>query len=348
MLPDRTETQRLALRAFIATASAVFVVSVALLVWSALDVFLLLFAGLVLAVLLSGMSGLVKSRLGISYGWSLAGVVVVSLLIGGMVTWWLLPGISDQVDELRQKLPQALHKFQSLLESRQWSRAILEQSPTEPAMFVKRANILQRITGVFSTALGALTSALVVVFTGLFLAVDPGLYRRGIIHLVPLPRRARAQQVLDSVGDSLWWWLVAKFGSMLVVGILTGVGLWALNVPLAFSLAILAALLTFIPNIGPILSAIPAILLALLVSLPLALWVAILYIAIQTVESYLITPVFQQKALSLPPALVIAAQLFMGFFTGIVGLIVATPLTAVVFVLVKELYVKDALGDHDQ
>jgi predicted PurR-regulated permease PerM len=148
---------------------------------------------------------------------------------------------------------------------------------------------------------------------------------------------------LDSVADTLWWWLVAKIASMLVVGALTWIGLVALNVPLAFTLAVIASLLTFIPNIGPVLSAVPAMLLGLLQSPITAVWVALLFIVIQTVESYLITPVFQQRAISLPPALVIAAQVLMGVLSGGLGLIVATPLAAAISVLVKELYMRDVL-----
>jgi predicted PurR-regulated permease PerM len=221
----------------------------------------------------------------------------------------------------------------------------MQTSPSSQQSLTSRFDVFGRITGAVSITLSALTSLLLVGFFGLFLSAAPQLYRAGFLHLLPKPSRPRAETVLDKVGGTLWWWLLARFGSMTVVGVLTWIGLLALNVPLAFTLALVAALLTIIPNIGPVLSAIPALLLALLQSPAAALWVGGLYLAIQTVESYLITPIFQQRVVSLPPALVIGAQVLMGVLFGLPGLIVATPLTATLFVLVRELYVKGTLGD---
>ena len=132
---------------------------------------------------------------------------------------------------------------------------------------------------------------------------------------------------------------------MIIIGVLTAVGLWLLGVPLALTLGLLAALLTFIPNIGPILAVVPAALLALLQSPTRALYVVLLYLGIQTVESYLLTPLMQKRTVSLPPALTIFAQVLMGILVGRIGLVLATPLTAALFVLVKMLYVEDILGD---
>src|SRR5690606_44568 len=116
--------------------------------------------------------------------------------------------------------------------------------------------------------------------------------------------------------------------SMTVVGVLTGAGLWLLGLPLAFILGALAALLAFIPNIGPVLAAVPAVLLALADGPTTVLWVIGIYVGVQAVESYLITPVVQQESVSLPPALTISFQLLMGVLYGILGLALATPLAA--------------------
>jgi predicted PurR-regulated permease PerM len=133
--------------------------------------------------------------------------------------------------------------------------------------------------------------------------------------------------------------------SMIVVGLLTAVGLWALGMPLALTLGLLAALLTFIPNLGPTLAVVPAALLALLQSPTKSLYVILLYLVIQAVESYLLIPLVQRQAVSLPPALTITAQVLLGILVGGFGLVLATPLTAAVMVLVRMLYIEDALGD---
>lgn len=116
--------------------------------------------------------------------------------------------------------------------------------------------------------------------------------------------------------------------------------------PLALILGIIAALLTFIPNIGPILSAIPAILLGLVENTTLAIHIALLYTVIQLVESYIITPLIQRKTVSLPPGLTLGAQVILGVLFGMLGLALATPLTAAALVIAKRLYLEDTLADY--
>ena len=208
-----------------------------------------------------------------------------------------------------------------------------------------RADVLARVTGIFSTTLGIFADFIIILFIGLYLAIEPGLYTRGVIRLAPASRRERARAVIDEVGNTLRWWLIGKAASMLVIGVLTAFGLWLLDVPLALTLGLLAAILTFIPNIGPILSVVPAALLALLHSPTRALYVILLYLGIQTIESYLLTPMVQRRTVQLPPALTIFAQVLLGVLVGGLGLALATPLTAAALVLVRMIYVEDTLHD---
>ena len=145
--------------------------------------------------------------------------------------------------------------------------------------------------------------------------------------------------MLDKVGQTLWWWLLAHMSSMAVVGVLTTIGLFALGIPLAIVLGLIAAALAFIPNIGPVISAVPAILIALSESPTKALYVVLLYVAVQAVETNFITPIFELKAVSLPPALTISVQLLLGSLVGILGLLLASPMCAMAIVLVQTLYV---------
>lgn len=148
---------------------------------------------------------------------------------------------------------------------------------------------------------------------------------------------------MNAAAHTLRQWITAQLMSMTIVGILTGLGLWAAGIPLAFILGLIAALLAFIPNIGPVLAAVPALLLALAQGPSTVMWVAAVYIVVQGLESYAITPIIQKEKVSLPPALIIAAQLLLGVLFGILGLARATPLTAVVLTLTGMLYVEGFL-----
>jgi predicted PurR-regulated permease PerM len=133
---------------------------------------------------------------------------------------------------------------------------------------------------------------------------------------------------------------------MVVIGIVVGVGLMLLDVPAPFLLGIIAALLSFIPNFGPIIAAVPAVLLGLIEGPQTALYVALLYIGVQAAESYLLDPLLDKKIVALPPGLTLTTQIVLGMLVGPIGLAVATPLAAAGVVLTRMLYVEDVLGDR--
>jgi predicted PurR-regulated permease PerM len=146
----------------------------------------------------------------------------------------------------------------------------------------------------------------------------------------------------------LSWWLIGKGASMLFIGVLTWIGLSIIGVPLALTLGLIAGLFSFVPNFGPILSAVPAILLAFIDSPTKALYVLILFVAVQLIESNLVTPLIERRTVELPPVLTIFAQLALTILVGAVGLILATPILAVVMVLVQTIYIQDILGDEPE
>lgn len=143
--------------------------------------------------------------------------------------------------------------------------------------------------------------------------------------------------------SSLAKWLFGKFLTMVFIGITTGIGLWILGVPMAIGLAVIAFFLDFIPTIGPIAAAIPAILIALLEGPMMALYVAILYFVVQSIESYLLQPLIYKKTVSISPVMTLMSLVFFGLTAGALGIILATPLIAIIKVWVKELYIKDFL-----
>ena len=321
------------------------VILVGLFVWAVVDVVLLTFAGILFAIVLRSVSAWVCAYTPLTEGWALAVVVLglVTLLGGG--AWLLAPQVAEQGHRLIERLPHAVQQVKEQVEQYQWSRRLFSQAPQVEEMLPDQADLLAEATGVFSTTLGALANVVIILFVGLFLAVEPRLYTDGLIRLVPIGKRARAREILYAVGDVLQWWLVGKVVAMLMIGVLTALGLWLLGVELALTLGLIAALLTFIPNIGPVLALVPAVLLALMHSPTQALYVILLYLAIQTVESYVLTPLVQRRTVSLPPALTISAQVALGVLLGGLGLVLATPLTVALLVLIQRLYIEDTLGD---
>jgi predicted PurR-regulated permease PerM len=187
---------------------------------------------------------------------------------------------------------------------------------------------------------------ILILFVGIHVAYRPRVYKAGLLHLVPLSRRNRAEAVLDETSRALKLWLAARFTSMAVVGVLTVIGLAIADIPLALSLWLIAALLSFIPYLGPILSVIPAILVALAGDPGKVIWVLVVYGVVQFVESYLATPLIEQEATSVPAALLIVVQVLLAVMAGALGIFLASPLAVAATVLLQMLYVQDVLKDR--
>jgi predicted PurR-regulated permease PerM len=188
-----------------------------------------------------------------------------------------------------------------------------------------------------------LADLLVVIFAGIYLATQPNFYRVGAIKLVPPTRRKIAAEAMLESERALRLWLKGQAIAMVVVGLLTGFGLWFLGMPSAMTLGLLAGVLEFIPFAGPIIAAVPAVLLALAVSPELALWVTLLYVIVQQFEGNVLTPLVQQYAVDLPGAVLLFSLIGFGTLFGTLGVILAAPLAVVTMVLVKRLYVIETL-----
>jgi predicted PurR-regulated permease PerM len=196
-----------------------------------------------------------------------------------------------------------------------------------------------------SSTIEIVTGLLIIIFLSIYIAVDPGMYRRGIMHLFPHERRERIGQVLSAIAAVLRKWLVTQLIAMLTLGIVTTILLLALDVKAAFALGLLSGLFEFIPTLGPIISALPAIAMGFLDSPEKALWVTIAYIGVHFLEGHLLIPLLMKGGINLPPALTIFSQALMAVLFGFLGLMCAVPLLAATVVGVKMLYVEDVVGD---
>lgn len=316
------------------------------LVSQAVDVLLLFFAGILLGVGLRGIADLLRARTGMPE-WSalLLAIVAFFIFLGGAV-WLLGPHLIQGLQQLSDDIPQSIDKLNHDMEQIGWLWRGLQHA-IDTVRSGMEHRLFSHLAGFFSTALGGVTGLLIIIAIGVYLSLNPELYTKGVLRLVPPRHRPRARQVISAQGHSLRWWLLGRISSMTVVGLLTWLGLLALGIPLAVTLAVIAGLLSFVPNIGPIVSAIPAVLVGLSVSPSMALYVIGVYVVVQTVESYFITPFIQQRAVAMPPALLLIVQLVMGVWVGAIGILLATPLTVAIMVLVRMLYIEDFLGDTE-
>ncbi|AIZ65474.1 hypothetical protein PK28_17635 (plasmid) [Hymenobacter sp. DG25B] len=315
----------------------------------AFPVLFLVLAGVLIAIFLRGLSSRLSARTRMSEGWALVLVLVVLAGLIAGVSWWAGPAIAEQAQQLSRELPGAVASLRQQVAATSWGHELLGRLPDADTLsdgiLGNQGSWLHRSLGVLSGVLGFVANLYVVLFIGLFITAQPGPYRAGLVLLVPRAGRARAGQVLDLLNEALFRWLGGKLFSMAVVGLLTALGLWALGVPLPMALALLAALFSFVPNFGPVLAMAPAALVALSNGPDQALYVVGLYVAVQAVESNLITPLVQKRLLSIPPALTLITQVVLGVFTGGLGLVLATPLLVILMVLTKTLYIHDVLGD---
>jgi predicted PurR-regulated permease PerM len=249
--------------------------------------------------------------------------------------------LSDQLSELWNRLPEFASSAKTYIAQTTFGRTLLQLLPDAKSMF-DGLTAGSAVTAATAT-LGVLANVILVVFLGVFFALTPKLYARGFVGLFPPVYRARVEDTLAETAAVLRAWLRGQFVAMLAVGFMTWLGLLLLDVPLALGLAFLAFLLEFIPVLGPIVAAVPAILVGLSVSPMLGLWVMLLYIAIQQVESYLLLPLVQRWAVHLPPALGLIGIVAFGVLFGWIGVLLAAPLMVATTVCVRKLYLESIL-----
>jgi predicted PurR-regulated permease PerM len=378
--PPSFESQAAWLGRFLLALGIILGVAAALLViWQAAGVLLLAFGGVLLAVLLRGCSRALHRTTRLPMGLSLAVVVVVLLTLLTSAVLFLAPSMARQTRDLQVTLLQTFTRLQATVSERYF----LEPPPPEPPagatpgvtvplapdeqetlqrsssfdsqfrpdvatvrdLFTGGAALVRRLAGLFSTAFGVLAAILIVLLVGVFFAADPQTYRDGFLRFLPVERRARVAEVLDEAEDVLRWWMIGQSVSMVTVGVLITLGLWLLGVPVAPALGLLAALFTFVPYLGPIVSSIPGLLIAWSVSPTVLLYTFLLYVAVQNLEGWVLTPLVQQKAVRLPPALIVSSQMLAGIVWGVLGIVFATPLVAAAKLLIRRLYMEDVLRD---
>lgn len=309
-------------------------------------VLLLVFAAVLLAVGLDGAARAIAARLPVSRRWAFAGVAagIAAGLVGALaLTTTRLVG---QFRELSERMVAFAEGVRAWL-AEQGVMTLIENANGEGGGLAEAAGGLAGHLVTFGmTAFGALTGIAVLIVLTLFLAANPELYRNGAVRLAPPDRRALADDTLSAIAHALRWWFLGQLASMALLGLAVALGLFALGIDLWFALAVVTALLTFIPFIGPLIATVPIAAVGFAEGTQTGLIVLAGYLVIQNLEGNLVTPMIQQRAANLAPALLIAMQVLLSLVFGAAGLILAAPLTVTAMVAVRKLWLEHALGER--
>lgn len=300
------------------------------LVWIGRVIFLLLFAAIIGAVLLTTVSDWLHSKLGIKQGRALVLFLFSAVAIVGLLIWLQGPNTVQQFADLEVELPQAAHKLLAQVQSHQWGQWLLRQSPGSEQLSDGFSFAITRIGGIVVSSATILAGLVIVLSLSIYFAAEPGLYYNGLRRVVPEQYRDKLDACAASVAQILRWWVLAKLISMTMVGILISIGLWIVGVPLAGTLGIIAAAMTFIPNVGPLIAVIPAALLGLATSPTTGLLTLLVFAIVFTLEGYVVTPLLERNIVRLPPALTLIMQLLLAAVAGPVGVALAAPIAAAI------------------
>ena len=352
------------------------------LLWVANEIVIVAFLGTLFGIAVAaGVDKLARFR--VNRGLGAAFVVIVFLMILYTLGSIVAPTIAEQGRELKARLPDAVERAEGWMNKR--NPALMSSllgadssqtapadtthakgaKPAEPAAAgdstgathtgpssALRENLGKKLVGSAHYLFPFLTSTvemfaglLLILMMSLYIGADPDTYRNGILHLFPKRKRERIGEVLAAMATMLRKWLVTQLIAMVTIGVVSTVALLVLGVKAPFALGIIAGLLEFVPTVGPILSAVPAVAMGFLDSPEKALYVGLAYLVIQQLEGHLLIPLLMKGGMDLPPVLTIVTQGLMALLFGFLGLMIAVPLLAAVMVPIKMLYVEDALGD---
>lgn len=308
--------------------------------WQLRNLVLIIFAAILVAILFRAAGRGVRRVLPVGDTASvLIGVILILAALSGTLA--LVGGRTvAELAALGERLPEVIDRLESWV-----SISAIESWAAERIRSPGAAStMLSGISGVTAGVTAAATGLILAVAGGLFLALSPGYYRDGTVALLPARFRRTGGETLDAIGEALRAWLLGQLVAMLAVGVMVTAGLWLLGVPTPLGLGVIAGLLEFVPYVGPVASAVPAVAIAFVESPATALWVIALYVVVQQIESTLLIPLIQREAVNLPPAVTVFSVVAFGLVFGLAGFVLAAPLSVVALILVRRLWIPYADG----
>lgn len=301
--------------------------------WQLIDLLLLIFFAILVAITLHALAQPVAHVTRMPPHVALIVTAITVAVSFGLVFYLFGSLIQAQITELVERLPDAWASLRDRFELQQIEKSVMEQAknnvPTGEAL-------LTAVRGLTSNVANLLVGIFLVVAGGLYMAIQPHLYLNGLVALFPEENQEAARARFEAAGVALRLFLKAQLLAMVVVGLATGIGLWIIGVPSAFALGLFAGLAEFVPMVGPVASAIPALLLAATVGFETTMWTLLLVVVVQQMEGNVLTPLLQQQIVALPAAVALFAVVAFATLFGMMGVVLATPLTVLIFALVRD------------
>ena len=325
-------------RLTLAAAAPLLLLAVA---WQLRSVLLLLFAAVLVAIILDGLARKLARVLPFRHGVRLGVAALLLVTLGGLMSWMFGHELQLQITQLIDILPAGWRDLQAWVGENRVNALAEKMSPSGGNIL----SVLQTIASLVASIMSALFLA---VIGGIFLAAAPRTYRGGLLLLIPSPQDQRAGEMLDAIGSALKGWLRAQLVSMVFVGVTIFAGLLAIGTPSPLALAVIAAVLGFVPVIGPLMAAVPAVLVGLTMGFDDLVWIALLYFVVQNVDGNIVNPLVMRHVMKIPPAVTMFALFAIGVLLGPVGVLLGGPITVLLFTLTRHLWVSGTLGKQPE
>jgi predicted PurR-regulated permease PerM len=332
-------------RVWLAAIVAVASLAGVWLLWLLFKAILVILAGVLLGLFATQLCKRIGQATGFPYWFLITVFIILFAVLLGTVGYLMGTQFAGSIDKFYHELGKARGHLVSHLQSFDWWTRIAGLTGPE-----QQGGIPPVTQGAVSTAESALYTSFIafaafvlILIIGLYSAVQPLLYRRGFLALFPDDVKPRVDEVIDITSNALFRWVIGRLVAMAVIGVGSGIGLWLLGIESPIALATLTAVLNFIPDLGPVLSVIPPMLFAFEQGYMTVLYVFLLYFGLHILDDYILRPLITEHQVSLPPVLTLSCQLIFGILAGFLGLLMAVPITVVIYTLVRELYVRDYL-----
>ncbi|HET7314583.1 AI-2E family transporter [Salinisphaera sp.] len=337
-------------RCLIVSGITIGTVAVLWFIWTIGHAALLIFAAFLVAVALDALARALSRVSGLGRHTSVITVTVLLPLVLGVAVALGTMNVASQAPKLQHQIVQSINQLQDKLQQYQFTQNLLGSSTSSGDSGSGSGSSLgehlaSEISSAASVTLTMVTDLFLVLIIGIYLGLRPQIYYHGLLRLFPPDRQERMDFIAHEAADAVRRWLTGRAISMTLVGVGSVAGLWLIGIPFPLLLGLSAGLLTFIPYLGALVSAVPALLIAGLHGVWAMFYVGLLYLGLHIIEGYLMAPMIQRRAASIAPAFLLSVQVIGGTIAGVLGVALATPIALVIAVIIQLCYVQDVIGE---